>query len=247
MRDHRRRVEIRLIVVRTEFENIKKLVAMGRRAFEGDGWIRQGASLRLSLERVAYFLTDDPCEDGRSYFPREFQRANPRIPWKALANLFDRLHGHDRYGSRLPEERFPLSLAWEWATVRIPRIAHLLEHPHQPKRWYREPEGNLGIAEIMEPHRREIRRAMRNLHLRRLAVYGSVATGKADAKSDVDLLVEWDRRRRVSRFECEERLEDIVGRPVSIQSPDSLFWATKDRVFSELVEFETLSQSHSQP
>ncbi len=241
MRDHRRRVEIRLSVVKTEFDECRKLAENGKVKLLGDAGLR--ARAWWSLGRIAYFLTDDPVHDGTSYFPREFQRANPRVPWKALADLYDRMHRQGRYDSphfwRRRETVTPQML-WTWASVRVPRIARLLESPNQPKRWYREPHGSLGIEDVLEPHRAGIRRVMRKYGLKRFRVFGSVARGEADEKSDVDVIVDRDRRRRFLPYEIEPDLEKVVGRRVSVYTEDSLYHAPRERVLSELVEFATV-------
>ncbi len=191
MRDHRRRVENRRIVVRTEFEHVAWIVAEGREKFfaAGDERFlgRNGLpyGLRCALDRIAYFRTDDPGHDGSSYFPRQFEQANPRVPWKALADLHDRIHWGDGV--------LTLARAWQWPSVRIPRITELLKDPNEPERRGTEPEGKLGIPGILAPHRRAIRRRMRRYGVRRLRVCGSVARRKANRKSDVDPLGKVDR------------------------------------------------------
>jgi hypothetical protein len=54
-------------------------------------------------------------------------------------------------------------------------------------------------------------------HIRRLEVFGSVATGKAGPTSDVDLLVTFDEAKPVSTSELLEmagEAEELIGRPV---------------------------------
>ena len=242
MRDHRRRVEIRMVVVREEAETLAKVVAKGKQNMLGhddeSSLLRHAA--HYSLERIAYFQTDDPEHDRLSYFPREFQRANPRIPWTALADLYDRLHHQGRYDTpRFWGRRDLLTdgMLWRWATVRIPRIIHLLEQPSQPERWQNEPHGSLGIVEALEPHRTGIRRVMRKYGIKRVRAYGSIARGEADERSDADLLVDRDRRRRFRGWDIERDLETVIGRRVSVTTEEGLYHATRDRVLSEAAEF----------
>lgn len=82
----------------------------------------------------------------------------------------------------------------------------------------------------------------RRFHVRRLSLFGSVATGHADAKSsDVDLLVEFldgTTERFDAYFDLKEELERLLGRPVDLVSPKALenpyFAASVDRTRRDL-------------
>ena len=120
----------------------------------------------------------------------------------------------------------------------VPRIAHQLAHSTSPSIWKSEPHGNLGITDILEPQRAEIRVLLREYGIRRLRVYGSVARGEADGRSDVDLLVEW---RRCDGLNSAERLAFDLGElldcRVQVFTEEGTYGAVRDRVLSEATEF----------
>jgi uncharacterized protein len=69
-----------------------------------------------------------------------------------------------------------------------------------------------------------------------LALFGSVARGEARPDSDVDLLVEFDRP--VGLFglvALQMRLEELLGCPVDIGTPDSLKTSIRSRVLEECI------------
>ncbi len=70
---------------------------------------------------------------------------------------------------------------------------------------------------------RQHREALANLGVKSLALFGSSVRNEADAASDVDLLVEFDRPVGLFAFlEVKEFLEGILHRPVDLGTPDSL-------------------------
>ena len=69
-----------------------------------------------------------------------------------------------------------------------------------------------------------------------LSVFGSVARGDAGPDSDVDLLVEFERPFGLFKFvEVKAYLENILGCPVDLVSPDSLHPALRDKILAEAV------------
>lgn len=69
-----------------------------------------------------------------------------------------------------------------------------------------------------------------------LALFGSVARSEARPESDVDLLVEFDRP--VGLFgliALQKRLEELLGCPVDIGTPDSLKSSIRSRVMEECI------------
>jgi len=69
-----------------------------------------------------------------------------------------------------------------------------------------------------------------------LALFGSVARSEARPDSDVDLLVEFDRP--VGLFglvALQRRLEELLGCPVDIGTPDSLKASIRSRVLEECI------------
>lgn len=65
-----------------------------------------------------------------------------------------------------------------------------------------------------------IKKICANLQLKKLAIFGSVATDKFSPKSDIDILVEFDLRKNQNLFNAyftlKEELEGIFKRPVDI-------------------------------
>lgn len=93
-------------------------------------------------------------------------------------------------------------------------------------------------------HRREVqsrlrehRDELRSLHVRSLALFGSVVRGEEGGESDVDLLVEFDRPVGLFHFvEVKNRLEEILGAEVDLVSRGGLKPGVRDRVLSEAVD-----------
>ena len=76
------------------------------------------------------------------------------------------------------------------------------------------------IIAALRNHAEEIR----SRGVTRLALFGSTARGEARRDSDVDLLVDIDRRRRfslVELVELEGYLSNVLGRPVDIMERDA--------------------------
>jgi uncharacterized protein len=69
---------------------------------------------------------------------------------------------------------------------------------------------------VLREHRAELQR----LGARRLGLFGSFARGEARPDSDVDLLVELDRRTFDRYMDLKLRLEQLLGRPVDLVLAD---------------------------
>ena len=69
-----------------------------------------------------------------------------------------------------------------------------------------------------------------------LALFGSVARDEATAKSDVDLLVEFNRPvGYFGLFALQDYLEQLLGCPVDLGTPDSLKPYLRERIQGELL------------
>jgi len=78
--------------------------------------------------------------------------------------------------------------------------------------------------------------ALHALGVRSLAVFGSTARGEADDSSDVDLLVELDRRMDLLDYiGIQHYLEDLLGRNVDLVMAEALRPAVRDAVLREAV------------
>jgi uncharacterized protein len=72
----------------------------------------------------------------------------------------------------------------------------------------------------------------RDFHVRRLAVFGSMLTGKERAESDLDLLVEFDPDNGPGwdMFKLEDRLSTLFGRKVDLNTPGFISRYFRDEI-----------------
>jgi predicted nucleotidyltransferase len=71
-----------------------------------------------------------------------------------------------------------------------------------------------------------------------LSVFGSVARGEASSTSDVDILADFDKSRRltlVSLGRLESRLSDLLGVKVDLSSPEWMREPVRQRALGEAV------------
>jgi predicted nucleotidyltransferase len=84
------------------------------------------------------------------------------------------------------------------------------------------------MIDEIELHREELQALCRRFHVRRLDLFGSAARGDFDPeRSDVDLLVEFDRDNPEALslktyFDFKQALESLLGRPVDLVEPRAL-------------------------
>ena len=77
---------------------------------------------------------------------------------------------------------------------------------------------------------------MRALGVESLSIFGSVARDEAGPDSDVDVLVEVKRGVGLFRYvDIQERLAEILGRPVDLATPNALRPWMREQVLSEAV------------
>ena len=78
--------------------------------------------------------------------------------------------------------------------------------------------------------------ALRDLGVKSLSLFGSVARGDASEGSDVDFLVEFDRPTGFfGLIRLQHFLEDLLQRPVDLSTPGSLKPRLRDRVMTEAI------------
>ena len=71
----------------------------------------------------------------------------------------------------------------------------------------------------------------------RSSVFGSLARGEADEKSDVDILVELPRGKSLfDLFNLQERLQAVLGKKVDIGTYRSIKPMLRDRILNEQVQ-----------
>ncbi|MDE1822502.1 MAG: nucleotidyltransferase domain-containing protein [Euryarchaeota archaeon] len=94
----------------------------------------------------------------------------------------------------------------------------------------------MGIDEVIGEHRRELLRLASVCRARNVRVFGSVRRREANAGSDVDLLVEWDRKADlldIARFRIGVR--KLLHRKVDVVEESRLHWAVRPQVVQEAV------------
>ena len=88
------------------------------------------------------------------------------------------------------------------------------------------------VINVLQEHRDELAR----MGVASLTLFGSVARDEAGSESDVDLLVELNRRMGLFGFlEIQERLEALLGRKVDLGMADGLKPRLRDRIQREAV------------
>ena len=89
------------------------------------------------------------------------------------------------------------------------------------------------IAERLLPYLRVL---VEQFHPQQVILFGSYAYGAPNEHSDVDLLVEFNRPvGYFGLFALQDYLENLLGCPVDLGTPDSLQPYIKDRVMGELI------------
>ena len=99
--------------------------------------------------------------------------------------------------------------------------------------------GGQGIEDVLGPFRRRIAELARKYGVQEIRVFGSVARGQARPGSDVDLLVTFDRRRRIRStlrsIDFGRDLEALLHRRVDVLTEHSLHWFIQPQVLAEAV------------
>jgi len=91
-------------------------------------------------------------------------------------------------------------------------------------------------AELLREKREEILRIAKNYGASNVRVFGSVARGEADERSDIDLLVDMERGRSLLNLAALlVDLEELLGCQVDVVPEDSLRQQIKGRVLQEAV------------
>jgi len=93
-----------------------------------------------------------------------------------------------------------------------------------------------GIAEIIQPKRDALTKALRVHKARNPRVFGSVARNDATRTSDIDLLVDFDSNASgFDQMALIADLEDLFGRTVDVAEPEGLHWLIRPQVLFEAV------------
>jgi len=99
--------------------------------------------------------------------------------------------------------------------------------------------GGLGVEEVLGSYRKRIERIARRYGVREIRVFGSLARSTADSRSDVDLLVDFDRSRKtrstLRSVDFAMELERLLSRHVDVVTESSLHWFIQPQVVTEAV------------
>lgn len=73
--------------------------------------------------------------------------------------------------------------------------------------------------------------------VKRAAIFGSFARGEAKAKSDIDLLIEYQGKDKslFDLVDLKSDLEKTLSRKVDLVTYSSIYWRIRDRVLAEQV------------
>ncbi len=89
------------------------------------------------------------------------------------------------------------------------------------------------VLELLKQKNAEMEK---NFGVKSLLLFGSVARNEATSASDVDLLVEFNRPvGYFGLFALQDYLENLLGCPVDLGTPDSLKPYIRERVMGELI------------
>jgi len=88
------------------------------------------------------------------------------------------------------------------------------------------------ILEYLSRHKEDI---FQKFSLTSLGLFGSYATGHADDKSDIDILIESNKKDFFLRDDLREYLQDVFGKTVDVGYADSVRNFYKKRINKEIV------------
>jgi len=92
----------------------------------------------------------------------------------------------------------------------------------------------MGIPEIIQDRKKQILALSAKYGASNVRIFGSVANGTADEKSDIDFLVDLEKGR--SLFDLGGLLMDLqelFNRKVDVVTENGLHWYIKERIISE--------------
>jgi hypothetical protein len=93
------------------------------------------------------------------------------------------------------------------------------------------------MSEEIQKIQNQITPVLKEAGVLRSSLFGSVARGESDEKSDVDILVELPRGKSLfDLFNLQERLQSVLGKKVDIGTYRSIKPMLKDRILNEQVQ-----------
>ena len=92
-------------------------------------------------------------------------------------------------------------------------------------------------SDVLKLHREDIRRVVEQCDARNPRVFGSVAQGDDSEESDLDFLVDpiSGKAAFISLIRIQRAPRDLLGVPVEVQIPGSLFGQFREKVLAEAV------------
>jgi len=88
------------------------------------------------------------------------------------------------------------------------------------------------ILDYLSRHKDEL---FRDFSLTKIGLFGSYATGKADEKSDIDILIESTQKDFFLRDDLREYLQNIFGKSVDVGYLDSVRKFYKEKIDKEII------------
>ena len=85
-------------------------------------------------------------------------------------------------------------------------------------------------------HKEKIEQFCKKYHIAYLALFGSILTSNFTEKSDIDILVKFEKKHIPHLFafiEMESELSDIMGYPVDLKTPNDLRHYFRDEVLAK--------------
>lgn len=92
-----------------------------------------------------------------------------------------------------------------------------------------------GVMRTLDEHRQELRQ----LGVRRLSLFGSMARNEATETSDLDFLVEFQRKSFDAYMDLKFLLENLFDRRVDLVLPETLKPRLRDRIGKEVRHYAT--------
>ena len=99
-------------------------------------------------------------------------------------------------------------------------------------------DGNAVTKQIALAKLRSYRKELEDAGITRVYIFGSVARGEAGPESDVDLLAEFDRGKRLTLLDVvglEDRLSRLIGTRVDLVREGTLRPDVQEQVMSEAI------------
>ena len=92
------------------------------------------------------------------------------------------------------------------------------------------------LDNLLEQKREDILRIAKEHGAHNIRIFGSVARGKDNSDSDLDLLVEMEPDRSlIDHIALWQDLEDLLGYKVDVVSEKALHWYIRDRILKEAI------------